>query len=455
VREFRIRKGLDLPLPRPRTDSTAEYRAVSQVALVGQDYPLKPHFLVAEGDSVTRGQTLFTDKNEPRIRVNSPVTGKVAQINRGERRVFESLVLEVQNAESGSSEPYKGKLHHADRIHLREYLQQKGAWVHLRTRPFSLIAHPDAEPAAIFVNAMDTRPGAMPMRALIQGREAELKTGLEVLAALTNNTVFFCQSPAEDWSFVSEQNYDHGAKLVVARFAGPHPAGLSSTHIHFLRPASLKHTVWTISAQHVADIGALMTTGNLPNHTRLCLTDIARKGSQFIETLKGASTHELFSGFVQGDASPQRVIAGNILHGWAAEGAHAYVGMHHNQVTLLPRETRRHFLQWLRPGWRSHSITRTVLGRYQQTRIAWNTSLYGGERALVPIGSYERVMPLDILMTPLLRALLTGDIDQAAELGALELEPEDLSLATYVCPGKKDYGALLAEALQSLRKELL
>ena len=132
MREFRIRKGLDLPLGRPRNDEAAEFRAVSQVALVGQDFPFKPHFLVA--------------------------------------------------------------------------------------------AHPDAEPAAIFVNAMDTRPGAMPLRALMQGREAELKAGLEVLAALTNSTVYFCQSPSEDWCFVSEQTYAHGAELVIARFAGPHPA---------------------------------------------------------------------------------------------------------------------------------------------------------------------------------------------------------------------------------------
>lgn len=453
MREFRIRKGLDLPLARPRSNEAAEFRAVSQVALVGQDFPFKPHFLVAEGDNVTRGQTLFTDKNEPRIRVNSPVTGKVAQINRGERRVVESLVLEVQDAARGIAEPYKGNLRHADRPQLNEYLQQKGAWVYLRTRPFSLVAHPDAEPAAVFVNAMDTRPGAMPLRALMQGREAELKAGLEVLAALTNKIVYFCQSPAEDWSFVSEQSYAHGAELVIARFAGPHPAGLSSTHIHFLRPASLKHSVWTISAPHVADIGALMTTGILPNRTRLCLTDVARKSTQFIETLQGANTNQLTSGLAQVVAGSQRVIAGNILHGWSAEGAHAYLGMHHNQVTLLTRDERRHFLQWLRPGLNSHSITRTVLGRYRKARITWNTSLHGSERALVPIGSYERLMPLDILITPLLRALLTGDTDQAAELGALELEPEDLSLATYVCPGKKDYGGLLADALAVIKKE--
>ncbi len=451
VRKFRMRKGLDLPLARPRADLPLERRNTKQIGLMGHDYPFKPHFLVAAGDKVKRGQPLFSHKDEPRILVMSPVSGTVAAINRGERRAFESLVLEVQNTAESVAEPYSGRLQHAERTQLREYLQQKGAWVYLRTRPFSHVPAVDAEPAAIFINAMDTRPGALPVRTLLAGREAELKAGLDALAALTTNPVYFCESPADDWSVIAEQNYPQGATLQRVQFAGPHPAGLSSTHIHFLRPASLKHTVWTITAKHVADMGAVLLNGILPNTTRLVVSGQER--SVFLETLTGARVSELVGDFMPHERDSVRVISGNVLNGWQAAGAHDFVGIFHNQVMLLPRETKRHFLQWLRPGLRSYSITRTVFGRYRKSHIDWNTSLNGGERALVPIGSYERVMPLDILITPLLRALLTGDTDLAAELGALELEEEDLSLVTYVCPGKKDYGELLRNALTQIYKE--
>jgi Na+-transporting NADH:ubiquinone oxidoreductase subunit A len=81
------------------------------------------------------------------------------------------------------------------------------------------------------------------------------------------------------------------------------------------------------------------------------------------------------------------------------------------------------------------------------------TALHGGHRAIYPLGSYEKVMPLDIEPTFLLKALETDDIDQAEALGALELDEEDLALCTYVCPAKSDHGALLRRNLTIIEKE--
>jgi Na+-transporting NADH:ubiquinone oxidoreductase subunit A len=72
---------------------------------------------------------------------------------------------------------------------------------------------------------------------------------------------------------------------------------------------------------------------------------------------------------------------------------------------------------------------------------------------MVPIGSYERVMPLDILATPLLKSILVRDTDMAQKLGCLELDEEDLALCTYVCPGKYDYGPILRDNLEQIEKE--
>ena len=72
---------------------------------------------------------------------------------------------------------------------------------------------------------------------------------------------------------------------------------------------------------------------------------------------------------------------------------------------------------------------------------------------MVSVGSFERVMPLDILPTQLLRALITRDTEQAQLLGALELEEEDLALCTFVCPGKYEYGSLLRENLATIERE--
>ena len=72
---------------------------------------------------------------------------------------------------------------------------------------------------------------------------------------------------------------------------------------------------------------------------------------------------------------------------------------------------------------------------------------------MVPVGTYERVMPLDILPTQLLRALITEDTDQAQALGCLELGEEDLALCTYVCPGKYQYDSILRKNLTKIEVE--
>ena len=68
-------------------------------------------------------------------------------------------------------------------------------------------------------------------------------------------------------------------------------------------------------------------------------------------------------------------------------------------------------------------------------------------------GRYERVMPMDLMATFLLRALIVGDAEQAVALGALELDEEDLALCTFVCPGKTEYGPLLRRLLDRVEKE--
>ena len=72
---------------------------------------------------------------------------------------------------------------------------------------------------------------------------------------------------------------------------------------------------------------------------------------------------------------------------------------------------------------------------------------------MVPIGVYERVMPLDILPTFLLRSLVLGDTEKAEKLGCLELAEEDLALCSFVCPGKVEYGPLLRNVLTTIEKE--
>jgi Na+-transporting NADH:ubiquinone oxidoreductase subunit A len=148
------------------------------------------------------------------------------------------------------------------------------------------------------------------------------------------------------------------------------------------------------------------------------------------------------------------VLSGSALAGRPTSDWAAYLGRYHNQVTVLREGREREFLGWTAPGRDKFSITRTFLSGFLPKRLfPLTTNQLGSPRAMIPIGTFEHVMPLDILPTQLLRAIAVGDTDAAQQLGGLELEEEDLALCSFVCPSKYDYGPLLRAALARIEKE--
>jgi Na+-transporting NADH:ubiquinone oxidoreductase subunit A len=258
--------------------------------------------------------------------------------------------------------------------------------------------------------------------------------------------VFVCTRPDAGLTLPPEP------RLRLAEFAGPHPAGLPGTHIHFLRPASLTHVVWHLGWQDCIAIGRLFTTGRIDPTRIIAFGGPMVRRPRLLRTRLGASTNELIAGELAGPHEA-RVIAGSVLSGRQAVGSRAFLGRFDNQITVLPEGREREWLGWLKPG----------RGRFSALRLFWpgprgeplplGTSLHGSPRAMVPIGAYERVMPLDLLPTPLLRALLVDDIDTAVALGALELDEEDLALCSFVDCGKHDFGLALRRVLEQVRHE--
>lgn len=442
------KKGLDLPLTGEPVPTIGPAAPVSHVALLGADYPgLKPALRVQPGDPVQRGQALFEDRRRPGVLFTAPAAGTVAAVHRGDRRVFLSLVIAVAAAESQVTfASYRGRApEQLDAAEVRALLLESGLWTALRTRPFGKLPAPQESCDALFVTAIDTRPHAPSPSLALADRAADLRAGLVCLTRLTAGPVFFCTDAA--------MAIEAPPGVVVERFAGPHPAGNVGLHIHRLHPVGLENRVWHIGCQDVAAIGRLFLTGTLDVERVISLAGPGVLRPRLLRTRIGAATGELVRSELQ--PGEQRVLSGSVLDGRAASGpAEGYLGRYHLQVAALPEGRRRELLGWLRPGADKYSVTGVVLGAFARARrFALTTSTNGGPRAMVPIGSYERVMPFDILPTFLLRALIVGDDVRAQQLGCLELDEEDVALCTYVCPGKYEYGPLLRSALERIEKE--
>ncbi|MDR3157884.1 MAG: Na(+)-translocating NADH-quinone reductase subunit A [Zoogloeaceae bacterium] len=453
---IRIKRGLDLPIAGAPCQRIEAGQGVRRVALIGDDYPgMKPSMAVQAGDRVKLGQVLFSDKKTPGVHFTSPGAGVVSAINRGARRAFHSIVIDLEedanaNANVDAALSFaryaEGELETLDAAKARENLQQSGLWTAFRTRPFSRVPAADAAPASIFVTAIDTHPLAADPAIVIAEYADDFLRGLRILSRLTD-TVFLC---------VAEKSQIPGEgvlpKLRHERFAGPHPAGLPGTHIHFLDPVSAYKTVWHIGYQDVIAIGKLFITGRLWVERVVSLAGPVVKNPRLVRARLGAALEELTAGeLLPGE---NRVISGSVFGGRAASGDFAFLGRYHQQVSCLKEGRERELLHFLRAGADKHSVLNLFASAFTRKKLfAFTTTTNGSPRAIVPVENYEAVMPLDILPTHLLRYLVAGDTEMAQKLGALELDEEDLALCTYVCAGKYEYGPILRDVLTRIEKE--
>ena len=447
--QFIIKEGLDLPITGGPKQIIEDGNQVSSVAILGMDYVgMKPTMMVSEGDTVKLGQILFTDKKNPGVNFTSPGAGVVKSINRGAKRALQSVVIELE----GSAEVAFDQYNESDLVNLtpeqvKENLLASGLWTTIRTRPYGKTPAVDSKPAAIFVTAIDTRPLAADPVVIIKARSNDFNNGLAVIAQLTEGKTYVCKASGAD---IAVSNV-----ATVAEFSGPHPAGLPSTHIHFIEPVNINKFVWHLDYQAVIAIGALFTTGKLNVERVISLAGPTVKNPRLIRTRVGANTNDLVAGELADDVE-SRVISGSVLYGHTATDWAAFLGCYSNQVSALQEGRARELFGWIVPGKDKYSalnVYTSSVDRKDNRLFPLTTDKNGSNRAIVPVGVYEAVMPLDILPTPLLKSLVIGDSDQAQLLGCLELDEEDVSLFTFVDPGKHDFGPVLRANLTKIEKE--
>ena len=455
AQQIRISKGLDIPIAGAPEQMLEAGRFVRSVALLGGDYlGLKPKMLVQEGDQVRLGQALFIDKRDPDVMFTAPGSGKVVAINRGARRVLQSVVIELDESETGTSE--YGQLagsdpETVDEDAIRSALLTSGLWTAFRTRPYSKVPQSDSSPRSIFVTAVDTQPLAVNPQVVVDAQPEAVLMGLQVVSRFTDGAVFLCTG--SDWQGPVSNNQ----RVQHVEFSGPHPAGMPGTHIHHLDPVSADRTVWHIGYQDVIAIGKLFADGQLWLERTVALGGEGFERPRLVTTRLGASIDELVAGelgAVGPDQKSPRLLSGSVLNGRTVVSAEAYLGRYHSQVSAIPQEQERQVFGWSGLFNRSYSFA-GLLKRKQghSQKLSFSTMLHGRSTALVPVDAFERLIPLDILPVPLLRALLIKDTDQAQALGCLELDAEDLALCSFVCPGKNDYGTVLRINLQQIERD--
>ncbi len=453
--EFRIRRGRDLKIKGAATPEVVLASLPSQVALKPSDFRgLKLRPLVKVDELVKVGSPLFEDKFNPQIKIVSPVSGRVSALVRGEKRALLQVIVETDGRQEGLSFPRftLDNLKRLSRQDVLNHLLTAGLWPFIRQRPFSKVANPRDTPKSIFIHAMSTEPLSLDVDLILKDKHAEFQVGLEIIQHLTPGQVHLCFHKDAQSQALTE------AKGVqIHKFEGPHPAGNVSTHIHYIDPIKKGDIIWYIEAQEVLRIALLFLNGVFAPDRYVAVTGEGAENRSYRKTVLGASLSSLLAPMGSGQGGyfkeTMRYISGSVLTGTDV-GPAGFLSYYDTQITVIPEGGKRRLLGWLVPGLHRYSFSKTFPSSFlPEKEASLDTDTHGSERAIVLNHIYDAYVPLDILTFFLLRAVISGDIEEAERLGILECDEEDFALCSFACPSKTDVGGIIRQGLETIERE--
>lgn len=442
----RINRGFDIRIAGKPEATLSNADEPQKVAVLTADFlGIKPKLLVREGGRVRTGDPVFLDKNDRDTLYLSPATGRVSQVLLGERRALRRVEITLEGSEVFADLPAADL--HGDRAAIVAAIKQAGLWPLIRQRPVGKIADGSRTPQAIYINGMDSEPLAADPAFACRGMAADLQVGVDLLRALCAGKICLCVRAGEQSSDFSSLN-----GIEQHSFAGPHPAGLVGTHIANIDPLRSDEIAWYLKAQELALLGQWQRTGQFPTHRVIAVAGTEAPSRGYFRVRNGSSLQALTGGERMEDG--QRLINGTVLNGRLAP-ADGFLGHYAQTLTIMPSGgDQRDLFGWMLPQFGKHSASRSVWSWLMPKKeYDLDARLHGGHRAIVDIGAMQRVMPIDILPSQLIRSIQAGDIEEAMSLGLLEVTEEDMALCTFVDPCKLDVGRVIRQGLDLYETE--
>ena len=450
MQTIKLKRGLDIPFEGAAAQTLGSVRRPEVFHIVPDHFAgITPKLDVKVGDKVKAGSPLFHDKAFEEMQFTSPVSGKVVDIVRGERRKVMSIDIQADAAIAYEKFDTAGDV--------KSLLLKSGLWALLKQRPYDCIALPNKTPRAIFISTFDTAPVAPDYEFVLKGQLPTLQAAVTALSQLAPVFVGLkAGSKAVEFRELKD--------CTLYEVAGPHPAGNVGVQLNNLAPLAKGETVFTVNIQDLAIIGRLFQKGIVDMQKKVALTGPLAYGRQYYNVLPGMPVSAIFKSNVH-DECLCRYIAGNVLSGKQICPESEMISLYDNQFTVLEDGAdKAEFMGWLLPRFKDFNagctdpakmfdncFTRWLFGpkKYQ-----WDARLKGGRRAIIVSNEYDRVFPMDIYPEYLIKAMIAGNIDRMEALGAYEVAPEDFALCEFVCTSKMPLQAIVREALDNLKKEI-
>ena len=448
-KEIRIKRGFTIRIEgeADKTMMSSTFKIDSYAIKPTDFHGVRPKLLVEEGTVVKAGTPLFFDKADERIKITSPVSGVVSAIVRGEKRVIEEIRItpdeKIERIDFG-----KGEASELTCCQIRTKLLESGLWACIRMRPFNVIANPDDKPKMIVISAFDTAPMGVDYDYAVYEQKQNFQAGLDVLAKLTEAKVHL--NVHED---LTRENIFLSAKnVVINKFSGKHPTGNVGIQIHHLDPINKGEVVWFVNPQDVVIIGRLFLEGHLDMTKIVPMAGSELKRTGYHKITAGACIKSLVEKSLVADANP-RYISGNVLTGKKVS-LDGYLGFYDHLISVIPEGDYYEFMGWGMPGIEKFSFWRSFFSWVMpNAKYVLDTNYHGGERALIWTGQFEKVLPMDILPTQLIKACIIEDLDAMEQLGIYEVDAEDFALCEFIDPSKTEIQAIVRKGMDLVKQE--
>ena len=447
-KDIRIKKGLDIKL-------VGEAEKTTENAIISNTYAIKPNdfhsiipkLIAKEGASIKAGETIFYNKDFEAMKFVSPVSGKISEVVRGERRRV--LAIKI-NADKTQNYVDHGAFDlNADAETTKAHLLASGCWAFIKQRPYDVIANPESSPKGIFISGYASAPLAADLDYTLAGKEAELQAAVTALAKLTEGEVHISVGKNANSPLASLKD------ATIHKVSGPHPSGNVGTLINKVSPVNKGETVWTVNAQDLVIIGELLITGRFNAERIIAFAGSSVKKPRYFKTKIGSEVATMiYDNGVEKDGN-DRIISGNVLTGnqVAPDG---YLDYYNNVITVIPEGDDYEFFGWNKPVFDKVSTSRAFTFSWltPNKKYDLNTNTNGEHRAFVVTGNYESVFPLDIYPMQILKACMYKDLDEMEALGMYEVAPEDFALTEFVCVSKQPHQQIIREGLDLMLKEI-
>ena len=442
-----INKGHDIQLSGVPDNNITNIKQPKTLAILPMDFlGVKPKLLVEEGDEVKTGSPLFFNKLRPVVKWASPGTGKIKEIEYGPRRVIKKIELLLSDKqEYVEHKKYKNSdIIGLDRQQVITSILEANIFPIFRQRPFNTIPNPEIPPRDIFVSGVDTSPLGVNIELVVENENENFQAGVDVLNRLTNGKVYLTTKP--DSVLSSIQNVE------LNTISGPHPAGNVGIQIHHIAHLKPSEIIWTINPQDVIALGKLFLKGLYDPTKVITLGGSNVNNPGHFRVVQGSKISSIIGDKL--NKNNYRIVSGDVLTG-RTSSLEDYLSYYDYTVSVISDDIKREFIGMLNPGSSSsrYSLTPVFLS-FSKILFPFTTSQNGNHRAVVPMNSWERVLPMDILPNELYRSILAEDIEEMENLGLIECDDEDFALCSFACPSKTDVGGVIRKGLDMLQAEV-